>query len=97
MSAIHGRPSDARRAALSQEEMGEKGVPLVSNFFPLDRYYDAADRVRLAFAVSFSISYHACMGCGAACVWVLSFVRRQPSLSRGNKRSVTMRWTKNHD
>lgn len=46
MSAIHGRPSDARRAALSQEEMGEKGVPLVSNFFPLDRYYDATERVR---------------------------------------------------
>jgi len=47
------RPSDARRAALSQEEMGEKGIPLVSNFFPLDRYYDATERVLEAFNEAF--------------------------------------------
>jgi hypothetical protein len=46
MSAKVGRPSDARRAALSgATDMGERGVPLVSNMFSLDRYYSAADMV----------------------------------------------------
>lgn len=46
MSAQVARPSDSRRQQLSSAaDMGEKGVPLVSNFFPLERYYDAADRV----------------------------------------------------
>ena len=46
MSAKVARPSDARRAALSSAtDMGEKGVPLVSNMFSLDRYYAAADTV----------------------------------------------------
>lgn len=49
------RPSDARRAALSEatKGMGEKGVPLVSNFFPLDRYFEAAHRVLDAFNTAF--------------------------------------------
>lgn len=48
MTTAVARPSDARRAALREAtDMGEKGVPLVSNFFPLDRYYDAAERVSL--------------------------------------------------
>ena len=46
MSAKVARPSDARRQALSgATDMGEKGVPLVSNMFSLDRYYAAADSV----------------------------------------------------
>lgn len=50
MSAKVARPSDARRAALSSAtDMGEKGVPLVSNMFSLDRYYAAADTVLMAF------------------------------------------------
>lgn len=50
MSAKVGRPSDARRAALSgATDMGEKGVPLVSNMFSLDRYYSAAEMVLTAF------------------------------------------------
>ena len=42
------RPSDGRRAALRQADagLGEKGVPVVSNFFPIERYYDAARKVR---------------------------------------------------
>ena len=51
MSAKVGRPSDARRAALSgATDMGEKGVPLVSNMFSLDRYYSAADMVSVGAA-----------------------------------------------
>jgi len=53
--SLVARPSDARRAALSEatKGMGEKGVPLVSNFFPLDRYFDAANRVLEAFNTAF--------------------------------------------
>jgi hypothetical protein len=42
------RPSDGRRAALREADagLGEKGVPIVSNFFPIERYYDAAQKVR---------------------------------------------------
>lgn len=52
--SLVARPSDARRAALSEatKGMGEKGVPLVSNFFPLDRYFDAANRVRIILFAS---------------------------------------------
>ena len=47
-SAQVHRPSEGRRAALRQAE-GEMGggVPLVSNFFSIDRYYAAADKVML--------------------------------------------------
>ena len=46
MSAEVERPSDARRAALSGAiDMGEKGVPVVSNMVPLDRYYSVAESV----------------------------------------------------
>jgi len=53
--SLVARPSDARRAALSEatKGMGEKGVPLVSNFFPLDRYFEAAHRVLDAFNAAF--------------------------------------------
>jgi hypothetical protein len=42
------RPSDGRRAALREADagLGEMGVPIVSNFFPIERYYDAARKVR---------------------------------------------------
>jgi len=41
------RPSEARRAALRQAE-GEMGAE-VSNFFPIERYYSAADKVLQSF------------------------------------------------
>lgn len=46
---VQPRPSDARRRALKEaDNMGGEnhGVPMVSNFFPIERYYDAADKVR---------------------------------------------------
>ena len=45
---IQIRPSDERRNRLKEadSELGNgRGVPLVSNFFPIERYYDAADKV----------------------------------------------------
>jgi len=39
------RPSDARRKLLNEE----LSVPLVSNFFPIERYYDAAEKVYESF------------------------------------------------
>lgn len=53
MSAdISTRPSDQRRAALrdADKALGGGGVPLVNNFFPIERYYDAAEKVRLSFS-----------------------------------------------
>lgn len=49
------RPSDGRRAALRQADagLGEKGVPVVSNFFPIERYYDAARKVLASFEMAF--------------------------------------------
>jgi hypothetical protein len=44
-SSRAGRPSDARRKALNDE----LSVPSVSNFFPLDNYYQAADKVYHGF------------------------------------------------
>ena len=46
------RPSDGRRAALraalreADAGLGEMGVPIVSNLFPIERYYDVAREVR---------------------------------------------------
>jgi len=53
--SLVARPSDARRAALSEatKGMGERGVPLVSNFFPLERYFEAANRVLEAFGIAY--------------------------------------------
>jgi hypothetical protein len=41
------RPSSARRKGLQEADAGSGSVPSVSNFFPIERYYDAADKVRL--------------------------------------------------
>jgi hypothetical protein len=45
----HGdnRPSSARRIGLREADAGSGSVPMVSNFFPIERYYDAVDKVRL--------------------------------------------------
>lgn len=43
------RPSEARRRALNEE----LSIPMVSNFFPIERYYDAADKVYESFQESF--------------------------------------------
>ncbi len=52
MSAMTAfRPSEARRNALKEADKdvgsNNNGVPLVSNFFPIDRYYNAAEKVRV--------------------------------------------------
>jgi hypothetical protein len=47
-----GRPSDARRKALN----AELTVPSVSNFFPIENYYDAADKVYESFQLAFQQS-----------------------------------------
>jgi hypothetical protein len=44
-----GRPSDGRRKALN----AELTVPSVSNFFPIENYYDAADKVYESFQLAF--------------------------------------------
>ena len=44
-SAADDRPSAARRQALrAADDAGN--APSVSSFFPLERYFDAADKVR---------------------------------------------------
>ena len=45
-----GRPSDARRKCLNEE----LSVPMVSNFFSIERYYDAADKVYESFQSAFT-------------------------------------------
>ena len=45
-----GRPSDARRKFLNEE----LSVPMVSNFFSIERYYDAADKVYESFQSAFT-------------------------------------------
>jgi hypothetical protein len=47
------RPSSARRKGLREADAGSGTVPMVSNFFPIERYYDAADKVR--FGDEFSL------------------------------------------
>lgn len=43
--AADNRPSSARRRML--READDTGtIPVVSNFFPLERYFDAAEKVR---------------------------------------------------
>mmetsp|Transcript_26396 Transcript_26396/g.40515 ORF Transcript_26396/g.40515 Transcript_26396/m.40515 type:complete len:674 (+) Transcript_26396:166-2187(+) len=54
---LGARPSEGRRAMLKEAdaEMGNgKGVPLVSNFFPIERYYDAADKVLASFQQAYN-------------------------------------------
>jgi hypothetical protein len=46
MNAKLERPSDARRAQLVEAGgLDESGYHSVNNFFPLDKYFDAADVV----------------------------------------------------
>lgn len=53
-NAVAARPSDKRRAELREADasLGEKGIPIVSNFFPIERYYDAARKVRALLEIS---------------------------------------------
>ena len=48
LSPINGedRPSSARRRGLREADAGSSNVPLVSNFFPIERYYEASEKVR---------------------------------------------------
>lgn len=53
------RPSELRRKRLNAElgedgNTGSCGTPLVSNFFPLDRYYEAADKVYESFNYAYN-------------------------------------------
>ena len=52
LSSAVVRPSDQRRKALNEELT----VPLVSNFFPIERYYEAADKVYDSFQEAFRLS-----------------------------------------
>jgi hypothetical protein len=45
-STMTDRPSSARRKMLRDAD-DSGSIPVVSNFFPLERYFDAADKVRL--------------------------------------------------
>jgi len=47
---VAGRPSELRRKLLSDE----LSVPVVSNFFPIERYYDVADKVYDSFQAAFT-------------------------------------------
>lgn len=47
------RPSDQRRKTLSEELT----IPTVSSFFPLERYYDAAEKVYDSFRLTFQNSH----------------------------------------
>ena len=49
MNQQHPRPSDERRRLLNQEV----SIPVVSNFFPIERYYDAADAAYGGFQEAF--------------------------------------------
>jgi hypothetical protein len=47
------RPSSARRKHLNEADAHSGTVPTVSNFFPLDRYYDASEKVMETFELAF--------------------------------------------
>jgi hypothetical protein len=47
------RPSSARRKHLQEADATSGTVPTVSNFFPLDRYYDASEKVLETFELAF--------------------------------------------
>lgn len=47
------RPSSARRKHLREADANSGTVPSVSNFFPLDRYYDASEKVLETFELAF--------------------------------------------
>jgi hypothetical protein len=43
--AADDRPSSSRRKSLREADLTTGKAPTVSNFFPLERYYDASDKV----------------------------------------------------
>lgn len=47
-------PSSARRRQLREAEANAGTIPTVSNFFPLERYYEAADKVLQTFETAYS-------------------------------------------
>ncbi|KAG7346663.1 USP8 dimerization domain containing protein [Nitzschia inconspicua] len=55
MNGIHEepRPSSNRRRLLREADENSGSIPTVSNFFPLERYYDASDKVLQSFQAAF--------------------------------------------
>lgn len=47
------RPSSARRQRLREADARNSNIPTVSNFFPIDRYYNASDKVLETFEKAF--------------------------------------------
>jgi hypothetical protein len=47
------RPSSARRKQLREADLSAGTIPMVSNFFPLERYYEASDKVLDSFVTAF--------------------------------------------
>jgi hypothetical protein len=47
------RPSAFRRKKLQEDDSNSGSIPTVSNFFSLERYYDASDKVLLSFQTAF--------------------------------------------
>jgi hypothetical protein len=47
------RPSAFRRKKLQEDDANSDSIPTVSNFFRLERYYDASDKVLLSFQTAF--------------------------------------------
>eukprot|EP00339_Tiarina_fusa_P007385 CAMPEP_0117045348 /NCGR_PEP_ID=MMETSP0472-20121206/31376_1 /TAXON_ID=693140 ORGANISM="Tiarina fusus, Strain LIS" /NCGR_SAMPLE_ID=MMETSP0472 /ASSEMBLY_ACC=CAM_ASM_000603 /LENGTH=82 /DNA_ID=CAMNT_0004757323 /DNA_START=80 /DNA_END=324 /DNA_ORIENTATION=+ len=48
------RPSAQRRRELREGAAAESNIPTVSSFFPLERYYDASDKVYETFEAAFA-------------------------------------------
>lgn len=47
------RPSAGRRRQLREADANSGSIPTVSNFFPIERYYDASDKVLQSFQSAF--------------------------------------------
>lgn len=50
----YGRPSAARRKFLRDSDEGSGTIPTVSSFFPLEKYFDASDKLLASFEDAFS-------------------------------------------
>ena len=48
------RPSSLRRQQLRESDAKESNIPTVSSFFPLDRYYEASDKVLESFEAAYA-------------------------------------------
>jgi hypothetical protein len=48
------RPSSARRKQLREADANSGSIPMVSNFFTLERYYEASDKVLQSFGTAFA-------------------------------------------